>query len=185
MDSWSTSKILFTTSFGQKTQFWGHYPTVAPFAWESSKAILFDFTQNCCLWDFVGGVYNFLGSFSPQQKFEAMDGPMLQLSFIWQTKEKTSSRSEGGQTQKMQREAKHHPPPRPHPRLNFVSSFYMLFLCILSLPYVNWASQKGYLFYLRSSLWFSDLPLSYFRRLFPSLSFSHRHSGLLFPILTT
>ena len=30
-----------------------------------------------------------------------------------------------------------------------------------------------------------DLPLFYFHGLFPSLSFSHRHSGLLFPILTT
>ena len=30
-----------------------------------------------------------------------------------------------------------------------------------------------------------DLPLLYFRRLFPSLSFSHRHFGLLFSILTT
>ena len=30
-----------------------------------------------------------------------------------------------------------------------------------------------------------DLPLFYFRRLFPSLSFSHCHFGLLFPILTT
>ena len=30
-----------------------------------------------------------------------------------------------------------------------------------------------------------DLPLFYFRGLFPSLSFSHRHFGLLFPILTT
>ena len=28
-----------------------------------------------------------------------------------------------------------------------------------------------------------DLPLFYFRGLFPSLSFSHRHFGLLFPIL--
>ena len=50
---------------------------------------------------------------------------------------------------------------------------------------------KGYnrwhklLFYLRSSLRSSDLPLFYFRRLFPSLSFSHLHSGLLFPILAT
>ena len=32
---------------------------------------------------------------------------------------------------------------------------------------------------------FLDLPLFYFRGLFPSLSFSHRHFGLLFPILTT
>ena len=30
-----------------------------------------------------------------------------------------------------------------------------------------------------------DLPLFYFHELFPSLSFSHRHFGLLFPILTT
>ena len=30
-----------------------------------------------------------------------------------------------------------------------------------------------------------DLPLFYFHGLFPSLSFSHRHFGLLFPILTT
>ena len=30
-----------------------------------------------------------------------------------------------------------------------------------------------------------DLPLFYFRGLFPSLSFSHRHFWLLFPILTT
>ena len=41
------------------------------------------------------------------------------------------------------------------------------------------------LFYLRSSLRSSDLPLFYFRRLFPSLSFNHLHSGLLFPILAT
>ena len=30
-----------------------------------------------------------------------------------------------------------------------------------------------------------DLPLFYFHGLFPSLSFSHRHFGLLLPILTT
>ena len=63
-----------------------------------------------------------------------------------------------------------------------------LFICFslpLGLPYVNWASQECYLFYLRSSLRSSDLPLLYFHRLFPSLSFSHLHSGLLFPILAT
>ena len=59
------------------------------------------------------------------------------------------------------------------------------FLFPLGLPYINWASQECWLFYLRSSLQSSDLPLFYFCRLFPSLSFSHRHSGLLFPILTT
>ena len=55
----------------------------------------------------------------------------------------------------------------------------------LGLPCVNWASQECCLRYLRSSLRSSDLPLFYFHWLFPSLSFSHRHSGLLFPILTT
>ena len=40
------------------------------------------------------------------------------------------------------------------------------------------------MFYLRSSLWSSDLSLFYFHGFFPSLSFSHHHFGLLFPILT-
>ena len=53
--------------------------------------------------------------------------------------------------------------------------FYMFFLLPLVLPYVNWASQECCLFYLRSSLPSLDLPLSYFLRLFPSLSFSHCH----------
>ena len=63
--------------------------------------------------------------------------------------------------------------------------FYMFFLLPLGLPYVNWGSQECCLFYLRSSLWSSDLALFYFWRLFPSLSFRHHHSGLLCPILTT
>ena len=53
------------------------------------------------------------------------------------------------------------------------------------LPYVNWGSQECCLFYLRSSLRSSELPLFYFLRCFPSLSFSHHHFGLLFLILTT
>ena len=55
-----------------------------------------------------------------------------------------------------------------------------LFLLPLGLPYVNWASQED----LRSSLRSLDLPF-YFCGLLPSLSFSHLHSGLLFPILTS
>ena len=43
------------------------------------------------------------------------------------------------------------------------------FLLFISLPYVNCASQKGCLFYLRSSLRSSDLPLFYFCGLFPCL----------------
>ena len=61
--------------------------------------------------------------------------------------------------------------------------FIHYFFLPLGQPYVNWASQECCLFCLRSSLWSSYLPLFYF--LFPSLSFSHCHSGLLFPILTT
>ena len=63
-----------------------------------------------------------------------------------------------------------------------------LFICFplpLGLPCANWASQECCLFSLKSSLQSSDLPLFYFRRLFPSLSFSHRHFGLLFPVLPT
>ena len=70
------------------------------------------------------------------------------------------------------------------------SSFYVLFLP-LGLPYVSWASQECCWFYLRSSLWSSELPWTflglpffYFRGLFPFLSFSHCHLGLLFPTLT-
>ena len=66
------------------------------------------------------------------------------------------------------------------PQLNFGSSFYMFFVLPLSLLYVNWASQEGCLFYLRSSLQSLDLLLFYLHRLFPTLYFSHCCSGLLF-----
>ena len=59
---------------------------------------------------------------------------MLQLSFIWQTEENTSSRHEGGLTQKMQREA---------PSSILAPLFMFFFSPPLSLPYVNWASQEG------------------------------------------
>ena len=60
----------------------------------------------------VGGICNFLGSVLLQQKFEAMDrpvlqphaisldGPLLQLSFIQKAKENTCQRQEGWPTQK-------------------------------------------------------------------------------------
>ena len=51
----------------------------------------------------------------------------------------------------------------------------------LGLSCVNWASQECCVFYLRLALRSSNLPLFYFRGLFPSRSFSHRHSGLPFP----
>ena len=68
------------------------------------------------------------------------------------------------------------------------SSLWLLFLYVflsLGLSCVNWARQECCLFYLRSSLWSSDLPSFYFPGLFPSLSFSHLRFGLLFPILPT
>ena len=52
----------------------------------------------------VREVCDFFSSVLPQQKFEVTDGPVLQLSFIWQAKENTSSRCEGGPIQKAQRE---------------------------------------------------------------------------------
>ena len=64
-------------------------------------------------------------------------------------------------------------------------SFHMFFSSPWACPLQIGLSQECCLFYLKSSLWSSDLLLFYFRGLFPSLSFSHHHFGLLFPILTT
>ena len=68
----------------------------------------------------------------------------------------------------------------------------MLWLLLLYVFSSTWTcpmqiglSEECCLFYLKSSLWSSDLLLFYFCRLFPSLSFSHHHFGLLFPILPT
>ena len=80
-------------------------------------------------------------------------------------------------TQKTQREEK--------PLAQFWLLFlYVFFLLTLGMPYVNWASLEYCLFHLRSSLWSSDLPFFYFHELSTSLSFSHHHFGLVFPILT-
>ena len=64
------------------------------------------------------------------------------------------------------------------------SSFYVFSSPWACLMYIGLARQECCLFYLRSSLHSSDLPLFYFCGLIPSLSFTHHHSGLLFPILT-
>ena len=64
------------------------------------------------------------------------------------------------------------------------SWLWLLYLYVslsLGLSYVNWASQECCWFYLRSL----DLLLFHFQRLFPSMSCSHRHFGLLFPVLPT
>ena len=88
-----------------------------------------------------GSVCNFLGLVLPQQKLEATDRPVLQLHVTVQfyLENKGKYILEGGSTQKTEGK------PRP-------SSFYVFFLLPLSLPYVNWASLEGCLFYLRSSL---------------------------------
>ena len=107
---------------------------------------------------------------------------MLQLSFIQKIKENISLRSEGMPIQKTQRERQS---VGERPLALWLLFLYVFFSSPLDLPYINWASQECYLFYLRSSLWSSELPLFYFCWLFPSLSFSHGNSGLLFPILAT
>ena len=97
-------------------------------------------------------------------------------SISFRKQENTPLRCEGMPTQRCEEKRR-----GPQP---FGSSFYMFFPT-QGLPYVNWASQKCCSFSLRSSLWSSDLPLFYFCGIFPFLSFSHCHSGLLFPIITT
>ena len=72
-------------------------------------------------------------------------------------------------------------------REHFGSSIYM-FSLPLGRPYANWASQECFVLPEVLTLILGpsfDLPFFYFRGLFPSLSFSHCHFGLLFPILTT
>ena len=48
----------------------------------------------------VRGVCSLFGSVLQEQKFEEMDGPVLQLSFIQQAKDSTPSTHEGGPTSK-------------------------------------------------------------------------------------
>ena len=128
---------------------------------------------------YVRGVYNFLGSVLLQQKFEAMDGPVLQLrvtaQFHLTSKGSYILEVRGLATKKTQREEK---PP---------AQFWLLFLYASSPPpepaLCKLDSQEGCS--LRFSLLSLDLPLFCFCGLLPSLSFSHHHYGLLFPILTT
>ena len=117
----------------------------------------------------VRGVYNFLGSVSLQQRFDWNSRPVLQLS--------CSSEFFG----KGMRVG------RPQ-RGGLGLSFFLLYICLLpslSLPYARWASRGGACFFhLKFSLQSTDFLLFRFCSLF-SLSFSHHHFGILFPILTT
>ena len=80
---------------------------------------------------------------------------MLRLSFIQKVKENTSSRREGMPTQKTWREER-------HPAQFWLLFFFFFFLFPLDQPYVNWASQVCYFFYLRSSLQSLDFLCSIF-----------------------
>ena len=82
----------------------------------------------------TSGACNFLGSVSPQQKFEATNGPVLQLNFIWQAKVSTPLKCEGGLT------------PKEKPQSILASSFYTFvpsLSLLLSLLYTNWGGQEG------------------------------------------
>ena len=48
--SLNTVRLLTAQPPGWNPEPWGHWPTVAPFAWQSNKAISFYFAPNC-LWD--------------------------------------------------------------------------------------------------------------------------------------
>ena len=120
------------------------------------------------LLDFVGGVCNFLGSVSLKQKFETTDGPMLQscvislyrpvlqlrvtAQFYLASKGKYILEAWG------QADPKEKTPPGPILALLFIC----FFLFPLSLPCENWASQEDFLFYLRFSLGYWELPCFYF-----------------------
>ena len=107
--------------------------------------------------EIVGGVCNFLVSLSLQQKFEMADQCYSSV-LLGQAKENTPLRPEGRPTSKKKG-----------------AQFWILFLHVfpppLSLPYVNWASQKGCLFQVRFSLQSSDLLLFHFLPAFPFFVF--------------
>ena len=133
--------------------------------------------------------YNLLSSVLSQQRFEVTDIKVLSMSqisdcpcyssrtdqFYLENKRKyildawghadpkdTKRRErERGERQRTRRERQTSCPLAP---------LFIYFFFPLCLPYVNWASQECSLFYLRSSLWSSGLPLFYFSGLFPCLS---------------
>ena len=103
--------------------------------------------------------------------------------------EKRGRGREGGGERGREREREREQKERMHvgerERARTLAPPFICFFLPLGLPYANWASQECCLFYMKSSLRSSDLPLFYFCGLFLSLSFSHHHFGLLFPVLPT
>ena len=102
-----------------------------------------------------------------QTMLQLLDKSVLQLcvnsSILFRKQqENPSSRHESMSTQRREeKRVGEHTSMRERDPQPFGSSFYMFFLP-LGLPYVNWASQACCLFYLRSSLQSSDLPLFFF-----------------------
>ena len=107
---------LFTVSPFICREFMGPYAMILVFWMLSFKPSfsLSSFTFIKRRFSFVGGVCSFLSSVAAK----IWSGrPVLQLSFIWQAKENTSSRYEGGPTQK-----------------NHRAQFWVLFLNVVSPP---------------------------------------------------
>ena len=133
----------------------------------------------------LSGECNFFASVSSQQRFEEMDIKALGASQLsdspWYSSQTYQFylENKGMPTQKTWREQ---PERETEGERQWAwvgerpPALWLLFLCFflpLGLPYVNCASQECCLFYLRSSLWSSDLPLFYFHGLFPWIPFSY------------
>ena len=56
-------------------------------------------------------------------------------------------------------------------RMRALAPPFVCFFLPPGLPYANWASQECCLFYLRSSLWSSDLPLTFLFSIFAGFPF--------------
>ena len=115
-------------------------------------------TRKPCIYLDVRGACNFLGSVSPQQRFEMVDRcySSVTAQFYLANKNSIPSRHKGGLT------------PKERPQSILASSFYMFVSSpASSLPCTNWASKKGVCFFhLKFSLQSMDLLLLHFCRLF-------------------
>ena len=133
----------------------------------------------------VSGECNLLGFVSSQQRFEAMDVKALGVSQLldspcyssWTDQfylENISSRREGMPTQRREEKRRRERENACVRRRERPLALWLLFLYVFSspldLPYVNWASQECRLFCLRSSLWSSDLPLTFHCSIFAGFS---------------
>ena len=87
--------------------------------------------------------------------------------------ESEGERRGGGERERELREGERervHARGRERERESTLAPLFICFFVPLGLPYANWASQKCCLFYLRSSLWSSDLPLTFLCSIFAGFS---------------